>query len=270
MPAMDSRLSPLIMGILNVTPDSFSDGGCFLDPEAAIRRAEQLVEEGADLIDVGGESTRPGAEEVPAAVERTRVIPVIKAIAARFPVRISVDTRKAEVAEEALAGGASVINDVSGGSDGRMLALAAAPGIDIILMHMQGSPATMQQAPAYPRGVVTEVAEFLGARVRSAGEQGVPPERVWVDPGIGFGKTVEQNVELLRGLARLVPIGTRLVVGTSRKSFLAKLAPGEDRLSGTIATNLWGLSQGASVFRVHDVAAFRRALVTWRALAETR
>lgn len=264
---------PLIMGILNVTPDSFSDGGLYRDRESALRRAELMAREGADIIDVGGQSTRPGSEEVSVEEEVERTAGVIEAISSQIPVKISIDTMKFEVANEAVHQGATILNDLSGGRDPRMADLASKKGLEYILMHMQGTPATMQRDPQYPRGVLTEVKEFLKQRVAHLVEAGVPQNKIWVDPGIGFGKLLEHNLELLRHLDELSPLGERVVIGTSRKSFLALLAgdqklPFELRLPGAIASNLWAYSKGASVFRIHDVGEFKRALTTWRQIAD--
>jgi dihydropteroate synthase len=264
-------VKPLIMGILNVTPDSFSDGGLYLSVEKALRRAEVLTNEGADIIDIGGESTRPGSIEVSAEEEISRVIPVICALRANFPVRLSIDTRKAKVAEEALKHGATLVNDISGGRDPLMISLIKSSGSEIILMHMQGTPSDMQKNPTYSEGVVTEVRNYLKSRVQAFVDAGVKPNQLWVDPGIGFGKTISDNLLLLRELKQFVGIGNQLVIGTSRKSFLAQIEnnpslPFEDRLAGTLATNLWAFRQGATVFRVHDVGEFKRALRTWNAI----
>jgi dihydropteroate synthase len=249
------------MGIVNVTPDSFSDGGLFLDADAAVAHGRKLAEEGADIIDVGGESTRPGAEPVPAPEELERVAPVVSGLAGQA--RISIDTSKAVVAREALNLGASIVNDVSAFRfDAEMAGVVADAGADCCLMHMLGEPRTMQRDPRY-EDVVGEVRAFLEERLAFAVAEGVREERVWLDPGIGFGKTVEHNLELLRRLDEIVAIGRPVVVGTSRKSFLGKLAVGgvrSDRLAGTIATNVLALERGASVFRVHDVAQNRDAL----------
>ena len=233
------------MGVLNVTPDSFSDGGRWLDPEAAVTHGLRMVAEGADVIDVGGESTRPGAEPVPVDEELRRVLPVVEALAGH--VRVSIDTRKAEVAEAAIEAGATLVNDVSAS----LAPVAAAGGAGWVAMHMQGDPRTMQQAPAYD-DVVAEVRAFLVDRASSAGV-----DEVWIDPGIGFGKTHEHNLTLLRRLGELVDTGLPVVVGTSRKAFLGRLTGGagvDDRVEASIATAAWSLSQGAAMVRVHDVA----------------
>ena len=250
------------MGVVNVTPDSFSDAGLFLDPGAAIDHGLQLAEEGAGILDVGGESTRPGADPVAADEELRRVLPVVEALAAAGH-RVSIDTTKLEVARAALAAGATLVNDVSAfrfAPD--MAGVVADAGADCCLMHMLGDPRTMQADPRY-EDVVGEVKAFLEERLAFATAEGVPEERIWLDPGIGFGKTVEHNLELLRRLGEIVALGRPVVVGTSRKSFLGKLAGGraeDQRLPGTIATNVLAFERGASVFRVHDVAPVADAL----------
>jgi dihydropteroate synthase len=251
------------MGIVNVTPDSFSDGGLFLDADAAVEHGRALAAEGADILDVGGESTRPGAEPVPAEEELRRVVPVVERLAADGAARISIDTTKVEVARAALDAGATIVNDVSAFRfEPEIAGLVAERGADCCLMHMLGEPRTMQDDPRYD-DVVSDVKAFLEERLADATEAGVPEERVWLDPGIGFGKTVEHNLELLQRLDEIVAIGRPVVVGTSRKSFLGKLAGGRDegrRLPGTIATNVLAFERGASVFRVHDVAENADAL----------
>ena len=249
LPVRWATVRPLVMGVLNVTPDSFSDGGRFLDPEAAIAHGLRLAAEGADVVDVGGESTRPGAPEVPLATERSRVVPVVAALAPH--VRVSVDTRKGEVAEAAIEAGATLVNDVSAA----LAPVAAAASVGWVAMHMRGTPANMQDDPHYD-DVVAEVAAFLADRARAAVELGV--EEVWIDPGIGFGKTAAHNVSLLRHLRVLVALGFPVLVGTSRKSFLGALAggaPPDDRLEGSLASAVWAMTQGAAMVRVHDVAA---------------
>jgi dihydropteroate synthase len=241
----------LVMGVLNVTPDSFSDGGRYLDPEAAIRHGLRLVEEGADMVDVGGESTRPGAEPVAEAEERRRVVPVVEALAPH--VRVSIDTRKRAVAEAAVAAGATLVNDVSASL--HEVAAAAGPGVGWVAMHMRGDPRTMQADPRYD-DVVAEVRDHLVERAAAAHHAGV--DEVWVDPGIGFGKTAAHNLALLRHLDRLVATGLPVLVGTSRKSFLGRLtggAPVDDRFEASLATATWAMAAGAGMVRVHDVAA---------------
>jgi dihydropteroate synthase len=277
------------MGVLNVTPDSFSDGGRFLAPELAIEHGSRLMAEGADIVDVGGESTRPGADPVGVEEERSRVIPVIEGLAAAAPsnVQISIDTSKAAVAEVALAAGASLVNDVTAfRADPEMAGVVADRGAACCLMHMRGEPRTMQADPRY-EDVVDEVKAFLEERLAFAAREGVGERRVLIDPGIGFGKTVEHNLELLRRLDELLTLGRPIVIGTSRKSFLGRIAAqasatrdaagpagaraADDgavaarldvaaRLPGTLASNVLALERGASVFRVHDVAPVREAL----------
>jgi dihydropteroate synthase len=251
------------MGVVNVTPDSFSDGGQLFDAGRAIDAGVRMVEAGADLLDVGGESTRPGADPVGEDEELRRVVAVIERLARGGQARLSIDTTKAAVARAALEAGASLVNDVSAlRFDPGMAALVAETGAGCCLMHMLGEPRTMQEDPRY-EDVVSEVKSFLEERLAFALAEGVDEERVWLDPGIGFGKTVEHNLELLRRLDEIVAIGRPVVVGTSRKSFLGKLAGGRrqgERLPGTIATNVLALERGASVFRVHDVAQNADAL----------
>ena len=260
-----------LMGVLNVTPDSFSDGGRYLRPDAAIEHGSRLLAEGADIVDVGGESTRPGAEPVGAAEELARVCPVVEGLAAAHPgTPISIDTAKAAVAAAALDAGASLINDVSAfRADPEMAALVADRGAECVLMHMRGEPSTMQEDPRYA-DVVDDVKAFLHERLAFAVREGVREERVLLDPGIGFGKTLEHNLELLRRLGELLELGRPIVIGTSRKSFLGRIAvraqsleqpPGTDaRLPGTLASNVLAFERGARVFRVHDVAPVREAL----------
>jgi dihydropteroate synthase len=255
--------APLIMGVVNVTPDSFSDGGLFLDADVAVEHGLRLVDEGADILDVGGESTRPGAEPVNEDEERRRVLPVVERLALGGGARISIDTTKLAVARAALEVGATLVNDVSAFRfDPGMAALVAETRAGCCLMHMLGEPRTMQSDPRYD-DVVSDVKAFLEERLAFAVSEGIDQERVWLDPGIGFGKTVDHNLELLRRLDEIVAIGRPVVVGTSRKSFLGKLVGGRDegeRLPGTIATNVLALERGASVFRVHDVAQNADAL----------
>jgi dihydropteroate synthase len=250
------------MGIVNVTPDSFSDGGLFLEAVAAVQHGERLAAEGASILDVGGESTRPGAEPVSAADEIARVRPVVERLAAAGH-RVSVDTTKLEVAGAALDAGAELVNDVSAFRFAPELAgLVAERRAGCCLMHMLGEPRTMQRDPRYD-DVVSDVKGFLEERLAFAVAEGVEEERVWLDPGVGFGKTVEHNLELLRRLDEIVAIGRPVVIGTSRKSFLGRLTGGraeDERLPGTIATNVLALERGASVFRVHDVAPVADAL----------
>ena len=242
------------MGIVNVTPDSFSDGGLFLDAEAAVAHGRQLAEQGADVVDVGGESTRPGADAVPAGQELARTEPVVAGLASAG-IPVSIDTSKAAVAEGALAAGAAMVNDVTAlRGDSDLAGLCADRDCEVVLMHMLGTPRTMQDAPTYD-DVVDDIRAFLAERVAAAVGAGIAEERIWVDPGIGFGKTVEHNLELLRRLDELHDLGRPVVVGTSRKSFIGKLTGREvtERLGGTIASNVLALRAGADMLRVHDV-----------------
>jgi dihydropteroate synthase len=252
-----------IMGVVNVTPDSFSDGGRYLDPAAAIAHGLELEREGADMIDIGGESTRPWSEGVSAAEERRRVLPVIDGlVAAGTSAQISIDTSKAAVARDALNAGATLVNDVTAFRvDPEMTGVVAATGADCCLMHMLGRPRTMQEDPRYD-DVVSDVKSFLEDRMAFAISEGVDEERILLDPGIGFGKTREHNLELIRRLDELVAIGRPVVIGTSRKSFLGAITGREvdDRLAGTIASNVLAYARGARVFRVHDVRPVRDAL----------
>jgi len=252
-----------IMGVVNVTPDSFSDGGTFDDDAAAVRHARRLVEEGAAIVDVGGESTRPGAAPVPAEEELRRVVPVVEGLAALgLDARISVDTMKLEVARAAVDAGAAYVNDVTAfRHDPELAGLVAERGLECCLMHMLGEPRTMQQDPRYD-DVVSDVKAFLEERLAAAVAAGVPEERVQLDPGIGFGKTLEHNLELLRRLDEIAAIGRPVVLGTSRKSFIGRIT-GRDvagRVHGTVATCVLGYERGARVFRVHDVAAVHDGL----------
>jgi dihydropteroate synthase len=270
------------MGIVNVTPDSFSDGGAFLETDAAVKHGLDLAGDGAEILDIGGESTRPGADPVSETEELRRVIPVIEELAAAAKIeargtetrgietQISIDTSKAKVAAAALGAGASLVNDVSAfRADPAMAGVVADSGAECCLMHMLGEPRTMQRDPRYG-DVVDEVKAFLAARMSFAVGEGVSEERIMLDPGIGFGKTVAHNLELLRRLDELTELGRPLVIGASRKSFLGRIAAdaaglaepldAQHRLAGTIATNVLALERGASVFRVHDVAPLREAL----------
>jgi dihydropteroate synthase len=250
----------LVMGVINVTPDSFSDGGQFLDHEAAIARGHALIAEGADVVDIGGESTRPGAEGVPLDEELRRVIPVVEALAPH--VRVSIDTRKAKVAEAAIAAGATLLNDVSASL--HEVAAAAGSHVGFVAMHMLGDPRTMQANPTY-NDVVREVRDFLVSRANAAVGAGV--EEVWIDPGIGFGKTADHNLSLLEHLDVLVSTGFPVVIGTSRKRFLGAIladadrpkplepVPVDDRIEGSVASAVWAMVQGVRMVRVHDVRA---------------
>jgi dihydropteroate synthase len=263
-----SVAKPLIMGVLNVTPDSFSDGGRFLDPEAAIAHGLALVNDGAAIVDVGGESTRPGAEPVAIDEELRRVIPVVEALAARG-VTVSIDTRHALVMAAAIAAGAAIVNDVSALSDTEALDVVARSRASVILMHMQGDPRTMQQAPHYdwaPR----DVFDVLKVRIERCVARGIGRERISVDPGIGFGKTDAHNALLVEHLAVLHELGCVVTFGASRKSFIGRMSRGEgpeDRLAGSIAAAVMAAERGAHILRVHDVAETRQALAVWARLA---
>jgi len=251
------------MGVVNVTPDSFYDGGRFFDPASAIDHGRALVAEGAEILDVGGESTRPGAEVVPLEEELARTEPVVAGLA-DAAAQISIDTSKRAVAEVALREGATLVNDVTAfRADPAMAGLVAASGAECCLMHSVGNPRTMQDEPRYG-DVVADVKAFLEERISFAVREGVDEQRIMLDPGIGFGKTAAHNLELLRRLPELIALGRPLLIGTSRKGFLGRLVPGapgpEGRLPGTIATNVMALERGARVFRVHDVAPVRDAL----------
>jgi dihydropteroate synthase len=253
----------LVMGIVNVTPDSFTDGGMYLTTDDAVRHGARLVDEGADVLDVGGESTRPGAEPVDVDEELRRVIPVIEGLTEmQQTTPISIDTRKPEVARAALEAGARIVNDVTAGRDGAMLEAVADTGAGIVLMHMLGEPQTMQDDPRYD-DVVAEVNEFLRERIEAAVFAGIAEERVCVDPGIGFGKNVEHNLALLRSVSALRLLGAAVMVGASRKRFIGVLTGSEDpadRLEGSLAAAVLAASLGADVVRVHDVAPTVRAL----------
>jgi dihydropteroate synthase len=249
------------MGVINVTPDSFSDGGQFLGAERAVDQGRRLVEDGADVLDIGGESTRPGAEGVSSEEELARVGPVLDGLAGGGAT-ISIDTAKRAVAEVALDRGAEIVNDVTAlRGDPELAGLCADRDCGVVLMHMQGTPRTMQENPTYD-DVVDDVKSFLAGRIEYAAGEGIAVERIWVDPGIGFGKTVEHNLELLRRLGELRELGRPICVGTSRKSFIGKITGREvdARLGGTIATNVLALAGGVEVFRVHDVSEVREAL----------
>lgn len=244
------------MGVINVTPDSFSDGGRFYDPVKAIQHGLKLARDGADILDIGGESTRPASDPVPAKEELKRVIPVIRALSQETHVPISVDTRKAEVAYEAIEAGASIVNDVSAMRfDPEMVGVIATAGVPVVLMHMKGTPKDMQINPVY-EDLIGEIKEFLRERIGFAESRGIAPEKIIVDPGIGFGKTVEHNLSLIKHLGRFVDLGKPILLGTSRKSFIGKVLQKEvdDREEGTAATVAVGIMNGANIVRVHDVA----------------
>ena len=263
---------PVLMGVLNVTPDSFSDGGEFLGAEPAVSHAEKMFDEGAQVIDVGGESTRPGSDPVSPEEELRRVLPVIQGILSARPDSIvSIDTYRSSIAEAALDAGARAVNDVTALGDPRMAGLMAERGCPIILMHMLGEPKSMQQDPRY-EDVVREVRDFLAERAERAIRAGVELENIILDPGIGFGKALEHNLKLLKRLDSLVELGFPVLVGVSRKSFLGKITGCEDpksRLFGTMAANVLAYERGASLFRVHDVRANKEALAVAAAIRRT-
>ncbi len=266
------------MGILNVTPDSFFDGGKYRALDAALARAEMMVSEGADIIDVGGESSRPGSKFISVPEELARTIPIIQKLVHRFPkIPISIDTQKSEVAARALDEGVAIVNDISAlRSDAKMADLVRVWRCDIILMHMRGTPEMMQKSPRY-RNVVQEVKSFLSERIRFAVRRGISKSKIWIDPGIGFGKTVEHNLNLLADLNNFESLDAPVLVGVSRKSFIGKLtgsrgpsAALEDRLPGSLALAAWSFLQGASVLRVHDVSATKNLLRVLEQIAKIR
>jgi dihydropteroate synthase len=251
-----------VMGVLNVTPDSFSDGGMWLDPSAAIRHGEVMVEQGAAIIDVGGESTRPGAEPVPEDEELARVLPVIEGLAHRVDAPISIDTRKPAVARSAVEAGATIVNDTAGeGADASIDAVAADTGAAIVVMHSRGTPATMRSLTDYD-DVVSHVGAFLRRRAQGLESAGVDRDSIVVDPGFGFAKNPEQNLEILNRLEEIVALGYPVLVGTSRKSFIGDILdlPVEQRVEGTLATAVWSIAKGARIVRVHDVEPTVRAV----------
>lgn len=259
----------LVMGVINVTPDSFSDGGRYLDPAAAVERALELVDDGADWLDVGGESTRPNATPVPEDEELRRVIPVLEALAGRVSVPVSIDTMKPGVARAALAAGAAIVNDVAASrTEPDMWRLVAESGAGYVLMHMQGTPRTMQDAPRYA-DVVTDVNAFFGDRLQALAAAGVRTEQIVLDVGIGFGKTPENNLQLLAHLDSFTTWQRPLLLGASRKSFIPRVtgdAPAADRLGGSLACACWGAGCGVAIVRTHDVAATRQALRLFEAV----
>jgi len=264
--------SPAVMGVINVTPDSFSDGGDYLQPEPAAAHGVELEQQGADLVDIGGESTRPGAEPISAEREMARVVPVIELLRARSEVPISIDTMKAEVARAAIAAGAGFVNDVTAlRNDPEMASVVAAAGVPVCLMHMQGTPKTMQDDPRYA-DVVAEVSEFLLERAAYAESQGIARELICVDPGIGFGKTLEHNLTLLHRLDRIVAVGYPVLIAVSRKRFLGRITgrAEKERTAATVAANLSALARGAWMFRVHDVGPNREALDVAAAIERER
>lgn len=249
----------LIMGVVNVTPDSFSDGGLYLDKESAVNYAKRLVGEGADIIDVGGESTRPFSEPVSIEEELGRVLPVIKTLSKEIEVPISIDTYKAEVASKALEAGASIVNDITGLSDKRMAEIVAESDVPVIIMHMKGTPKDMQENPQYD-DVVREILAFFRERIERGLIEGIKRDKMLIDPGIGFGKTVEHNLEIIRRLDEFKILDKPLVIGTSRKSFIGKVLglSVEERLEGTLATITASIMKGADIVRVHDVKECKR------------
>jgi dihydropteroate synthase len=264
---------PLIVGILNVTPDSFSDGGDFLDPEAAAVHAAAMLDEGADILDVGGESTRPGSDPVSQVEEIERVVPVLERILSLRPgALISVDTYRSGTATAALEAGASLVNDVTAlRGDPRMVSVIEETACPVILMHMQGEPKTMQKEPHY-EDVVREVRDFLAERAEHAVAAGVRPENIILDPGIGFGKNLEHNLDLLHNLDAIVDLGFPVLIGASRKSFIERITGVQEakaRISGTVATTVLAYERGATYFRVHDVRANREALAVAEAVLHT-
>ena len=260
-----------VMGIVNVTPDSFSDGGEFFDHERAIEHGLGLVRDGADVLDIGGESTRPGADAVPLEEELRRVIPVVEGLAGAAP--ISIDTTKAEVARQAIKAGARIVNDVTAlRGDPEMAGVCAESGVDLVLMHMLGTPRTMQNDPRY-HDVVSEICEFLAVQAGIAEAAGIARNRIWVDPGIGFGKTVEHNLKLLAAIRRFTELDLPVLVGASRKRFIGEIAGGAaeaNRLGGTIAACLAAMNGGASMVRVHDVAPVVQAFRVQEAIDRAR
>jgi dihydropteroate synthase len=260
---------PLVMGIVNVTPDSFSDGGRYLSCDAAIAHAREMIAQGADIIDIGGESTRPGSHPVPVEEELRRVLPVVEALAGQVSVPLSIDTSKHEVARACLAAGAGIINDVTALADPQMIDAVRGTGCGVILMHMQGTPLTMQQEPRYG-DVVGEIVRFFEERLHLLEQLGIARARVAIDPGIGFGKTRDHNMEILARLGELQQLGRPVCLGVSRKGFLGRLLdrPVEQRLAGSLAAVLWTMPrQAVQIVRVHDVAETRDALLVWSALA---
>ena len=267
--AFDCSKGTRVMGVLNVTPDSFSDGGRFLRAEEAVAHGTRMAAEGADIVDVGGESTRPGSDPVPAEEEIDRVAPVIAGLVEEIPaLPVSIDTRKADVADAALDAGATIVNDVSAGADPRMFDVVRERGAALVLMHMKGEPKTMQQAPAYD-DVVAEVHEYLRERIEAAAFSGIDPERIAVDPGIGFGKDLGHNLELIRRIDELLDLGRPVLVGPSRKRFIGAILdlPEDRRVEGTIGAVAWMVARGAHVVRVHDVLEVSRAVRVIDAIA---
>ena len=257
---LDFGQRTLIMGVLNVTPDSFSEEGRYFEVDSAIAHAKRMVNEGADIIDIGGESSRPGALSISADEELTRVLPVVERLASEIPVPISIDTYKANVARRALQAGAHIVNDItalSGDSD--MASVVSEMHAGLVLMHMKGNPRTMQHSPAY-QNVISDILRFFQERIGEAEKNGIHPDSILVDPGIGFGKTTEHNLEILRRLRDFQSLNKPILIGTSKKSFIGKILdlPVNERMEGTAATITWAIAQGADIVRVHDVKTMRR------------
>ncbi|MFQ6128439.1 MAG: dihydropteroate synthase [Thermoplasmata archaeon] len=262
---------PLVMGVVNVTPDSFSDGGKFLDAERAVAHAKQLVEDGADIIDIGGESTRPGSDPIPAKEELQRIAPVVDGVIDEISVLISVDTYRPEVAKKALGMGVHIINDITGLRSPKMTKLVADNNAGVIIMHMQGTPKTMQKNPSYD-DVIADILRFLRERVEYAENKGIDRESIVIDPGIGFGKTWKHNLEIISRLSEFKSLGLPILVGASRKSFIGKVlnADVDERLSGSLAMLAMSIANGARILRVHDVKeSVDAAKMTWAALKST-
>jgi dihydropteroate synthase len=262
---------PAVMGVLNVTPDSFSDGGLWMDPQQAVAHGLEMVEQGATIIDVGGESTRPGAEEVSEADELARVLPVIEGLSYQTSAPISIDTRKPRVAERSVKAGATIINDTLGeATDRTMDGVAASTGAAIVVMHSRGTPATMRELTDY-HDVVTDVRDFLALRAAQLTDQGVPRDSICLDPGFGFAKNPQQNLVLLRRLDEIVELGYPVLVGTSRKSFIGATldVPSDQRVEGTAATIAWAISKGTHIVRVHDVEPMVRTIRMLEAIKDS-
>lgn len=259
---------PRLMGVVNVTPDSFSDGGLFLDPGVAVEHGLKLIGDGADILDIGGESTRPGSEPVPVEEEIRRVIPVIAGLADAGAL-ISIDTRRAAVMRAAIDAGARIVNDVTAlTGDPESTGVCAETGVDVVLMHMQGEPQTMQANPEYD-DVITDIHDYFRARIEALAKAGIDVEKIAVDPGIGFGKTVDHNLSLISHIDVFHTLGTPVVLGVSRKSFIARIdrdVPPAERIAGSVAAAIAGWDRGAQIIRVHDVAETRQALAVWRAI----
>jgi len=265
---LDCSERTLVMGILNVTPDSFSDGGRFLDQGAAIEHGLRMVDDGADIVDVGGESTRPGSDPVSVEEERDHVLPVIETLTSKVPVPISIDTRKPSVAKAALDVGATIVNDISGGRDQGMFDVVREAGAGMVLMHMKGEPKTMQETPHY-HDIVGEVHEYLRERIEAAAFAGIEPERLCIDPGIGFGKDLEHNLTLMHHLDALLDLGRPVLVGPSRKRFIGTLLdlPDDQRVEGTAGAVAWLVARAAHIVRVHDVKEMVRVVRVVDAIA---